>query len=69
MQYDPFNAFITLASDVTPAGPASGRLAGIPVALKDNISTSDMPTTCASDMLRGMLMDAPVHSNPFSVSV
>ena len=29
------------------------RLMGVPVVLKDNICTSDMPTTCASKILAG----------------
>lgn len=35
------------------AGKNPGPLAGVPVILKDNICTSDMPTTCASRMLEG----------------
>lgn len=34
-------------------GRAGGRLMGVPVVLKDNICTSDMPTTCASKILAG----------------
>jgi len=34
------------------AGEPLGALAGIPVALKDVLCTRDMPTTCASNMLR-----------------
>src|SRR5207249_1693102 len=30
-----------------------GPLAGVPVALKDNLCTRDMPTTCASRILEG----------------
>lgn len=30
-----------------------GPLGGLAVAVKDNISTADMPTTCASAMLSG----------------
>ncbi|MDD7968964.1 Asp-tRNA(Asn)/Glu-tRNA(Gln) amidotransferase subunit GatA [Actinomycetospora lemnae] len=33
----------------TPASP----LAGVPIALKDNLTTTDMPTTCASRILEG----------------
>lgn len=35
------------------AGLPLGPLAGIPVAIKDVLCTRDMPTTCASKMLRG----------------
>ena len=35
------------------AGKPLGPLAGLPVALKDVLCTSDMPTTCASKMLAG----------------
>ena len=35
------------------AGKPVGGLAGLPVALKDVLCTTDMPTTCASKMLQG----------------
>ena len=35
------------------AGTVRSPLAGVPVAIKDNIATSDMPTTCASRILEG----------------
>ena len=35
------------------SGKKVGRLAGIPVSIKDNICTMDYPTTCASRMLEG----------------
>ncbi len=37
-------------------------LAGIPIAIKDNICTVDMPTTCASKILEG-------YSSPFDATV
>ena len=48
----PLNAFIALDphADRRP-GPREGRLAGIPVAVKDNLATSDFPTTCGSRIL------------------
>lgn len=35
------------------AGAPLGPLAGVPIAVKDVLCTSDMPTTCSSEMLRG----------------
>lgn len=34
------------------AGEPLGALAGVPIAVKDVLCTADMPTTCASEMLR-----------------
>ncbi|HEV2291219.1 MAG TPA: amidase family protein, partial [Gemmatimonadales bacterium] len=39
-----------------------GRLAGVPVAVKDNIATLDLPTTCASRILDG-------YVSPFEATV
>ena len=58
------NAFLTVdregalvrAADIDArrkAGKPLGALAGLPVALKDVLCTNDMPTTCASKMLKG----------------
>lgn len=38
--------------DMVRAGRNPGRLAGVPISIKDNICTKNMPTTCASRMLK-----------------
>ncbi|MCL2758884.1 MAG: Asp-tRNA(Asn)/Glu-tRNA(Gln) amidotransferase subunit GatA [Treponema sp.] len=59
-----FNAFLTVASEKAlecavevqakiDKGEVLSPLAGVPVSLKDNISTEGIETTCASKMLKG----------------
>ncbi len=59
-----YNAFITLAKEKAltcakeiqsriESGEALSPLAGVPIAVKDNISTEGIETTCASKMLKG----------------
>jgi aspartyl-tRNA(Asn)/glutamyl-tRNA(Gln) amidotransferase subunit A len=57
-------AFVTVTAEAAMAqarrveekiakGQAFGALAGVPVALKDNLCTTDAPTTCSSRILKG----------------
>ncbi|GAA4860915.1 Asp-tRNA(Asn)/Glu-tRNA(Gln) amidotransferase subunit GatA [Saccharopolyspora rosea] len=41
------------ADDDRASGQAASPLAGVPLALKDVLTTTDMPTTCGSKMLEG----------------
>ncbi len=62
------NAFITVAKEnalskareIDTAGH-DGTLAGIPVAVKDNISTKGIQTTCASKILKGYIPPYDAH--------
>ena len=47
------NAFLTLAEPEQLDPLTEGRLSGIPVAVKDNLSTIELPTTCGSRLLEG----------------
>lgn len=47
---DRINALVYVAKDV-PQTSQDLPLHGVSVAIKDNICTSDMPTTCSSKML------------------
>ncbi len=57
------NAFLALAEPgALEAERGHGRLAGVPVAVKDNLVTTDFPTTCASLTLDG-------YRSPFDATV
>jgi aspartyl-tRNA(Asn)/glutamyl-tRNA(Gln) amidotransferase subunit A len=62
------NAFITLNKEEAlkkaeefDRGKLKGKLAGIPVAVKDNISTKGLRTTCASKMLANYVPPFDAH--------
>lgn len=51
-----------IIDDKVKKGEKLGALAGVPIGIKDNICTTDMPTTCASKMLEGFM-------SPYDASV
>lgn len=55
---DPHNAFITICCE---AEYGDGPLSGIPVAIKDNISTAGIETTCGSNILKGYIPPYDAH--------
>lgn len=56
------NAFLALAEGDGNDIDGKGPLAGVPVAVKDNLVTSDLPTTCGSRLLEG-------YVSPFDATV
>ena len=56
---DRYNAFLTLCKKA-PYG--KGKLSGIAVAVKDNISTKGIETTCASKILKGYVPPYDAHA-------
>ena len=57
-----FETAMTAATEVDTASTGSLALAGVPVAVKDNICTLDYPTTCASRILAD-------YRSPFEATV
>jgi aspartyl-tRNA(Asn)/glutamyl-tRNA(Gln) amidotransferase subunit A len=49
----PLNAFVSTAFDLESAAIPAGALSGLPVAIKDNIATLGLDTTCGSRLLSG----------------
>lgn len=53
-ELDPqIGAFLHVTGNKATRPPNSGRLSGVPVAVKDNIAVQDMPMTCGSQILAG----------------
>jgi aspartyl-tRNA(Asn)/glutamyl-tRNA(Gln) amidotransferase subunit A len=56
---DKYNAFLTVCSRPSHT---DGKLAGVAVAVKDNISTRGIETTCASKILKGYVPPYDAHA-------
>ena len=56
---DRYNAFLTICKN---APYSNGKLSGIAVAVKDNISTKGIETTCASKILKGYIPPYDAHA-------
>ncbi len=59
---DDIQAFTSCREDPGEDISTSGPLAGIPLAIKDNMATKDLPTTCASNILQD-------YSPPYNATV
>jgi aspartyl-tRNA(Asn)/glutamyl-tRNA(Gln) amidotransferase subunit A len=52
------NAYITVTEELAKKGAKKGiegKLAGVPLAIKDNINIKGVPTTCGSNVLKGFI--------------
>jgi len=59
----PLGAFLSSIPEAVPGeGRGDSRLLGVPVAVKDNLATLDLPTTCGSRILEG-------YRSPFEATV